>query len=65
MSEAISKLRKCVKDGSPCIVRPAEAAAIIACIDEISRKLEIGQRTSRARQLAFEAAMSENASPSP
>ena len=57
VSEAISKLRKCVEDGGPCIVRPAEACAIIAYIEGINRSLEIGQRTSRARRLAFEAAM--------
>jgi len=55
----LSKLRQCADDKNPCIVRPSEARAILAYIEELSRKLEVGQRTSRARKLSFDAAMSK------
>jgi len=57
----LQKLQRCSEWREPCTIRPSEADAIISELQQLRRALEVGQRTSHARKLAFEAASATTA----
>lgn len=58
-----TKLRRSSEDRQPCTIRPSEADAIISELRQLRRTLDVGQRTSHARKLAFEAALTQAPAP--